>query len=150
VASSWSHAGYHLDRLAFYTVADSSRLYCADRAVKLRPRERYLASMPEGYPPLRQVVRRQLDGHPVTRQNPDVVLAHLAGQMGQYLVTFADLYLECSIPHTFDSSSINRDHIFFWNDVTSFPRVAHAAGLRNTCLDFEALLLLLRIPQKAL
>ena len=106
--------------------------------------------MPEGYPPLRQVVRRQLNGHPVTRQNPDVVLAHLTGQMGQYLVTFADLYLECSIPHTFDYSSINRDHIFFWNDVTSFPRVAHAVGLRNTCLDFEALLLLLRIPQKAL
>jgi hypothetical protein len=66
------------------------------------------------------------------------MLAHLTGQMGQYLVTFAYFYLECSISHTFDYSSINWDHIFFWNDVTSFPRVAQAASLRNPCLDSKA------------
>jgi len=34
---SWSHAGYHLDRLAFYTIADTSRLYFADPMVKVSP-----------------------------------------------------------------------------------------------------------------
>lgn len=66
------------------------------------------------------------------------MLAHLTGQMSQYLVPLAYLHFECSISHTFDYSSINRDHIFFWNDVTSFPRVAQAASLRNAYLDFEA------------
>ena len=66
------------------------------------------------------------------------MLAHLPGQMSQYLVPLSYLHFECSITHTFNYSSVNRDHIFFWNDVTSFPRVAQAASLRNAYLDFEA------------
>jgi hypothetical protein len=54
--------------------------------------------------------------------------------MGQYLMPLAYFHLECSISHTLDYSSINRDHIFFWNDVTSFPRIAQAASLRNPCV----------------
>ena len=94
--------------------------------------------MPESYTSFCEVVRRQLDRHPVARQHPDVVLAHLTGQMGQHLVPLANLHFECGIPHTFDDSSVDGDHIFFWNDVTSFPRVAQAARPRNVCLDFEA------------
>ena len=92
-----------------------------------------LTPMSERHPSLCQVVRRQLNRHPVACQDPDVVLAHFAGQMGQYLVPLGNLNLECSITHTFDYSSINRDHVFFWNDVTSFPRV-HS----DECLDFES------------
>src|SRR6185503_5005316 len=62
------------------------------------------------------------------------MLAHLTGQMGQYLVPFGNLHFERSIPHTFDYCSINRDHVFFWNGVTSFrtPRMSlrTRAGLR--------------------
>jgi len=65
------------------------------------------------------------------------MLAHLPGQMGQYLVPFTYFHLECSISHTFDYGTINRDHIFFWNDVTSFPRVTQAVSLRNAYLDSE-------------
>ena len=90
-----------------------------------------LASMPERHTSLCQVVRRQLNGHPVTCQDPDVVLAHLAGQMSQYLVSLANFYLECSISHTLDYSSINRNHIFFWNDVTSFHPVTQASNLSH-------------------
>jgi hypothetical protein len=97
-----------------------------------------LAPMPEGHTSLCQVVRRQLNGHPVTCQDPDVVLAHLTGQMSQYLMPLAYFHLECSISHTLDYSSINRDHVFFWNDVTSFPRFAQAPSLRKRVLDFEA------------
>ena len=97
-----------------------------------------LASMPERHTSLCQVVRRQLNGHPVTCQDPDVVLAHLAGQMSQYLVSLANFYLECSISHTLDYSSINRDHVFFWNDVTSFPYLRKLPACANMYLDFEA------------
>jgi hypothetical protein len=44
----------------------------------------------------------------------------------QYLVTLAYLDLECSITHTFNDGPIYRNHVFFWNDVTSFPQVAQA------------------------
>ena len=95
--------------------------------------------MPKRYTSLCQVVRRQLNGHPVTCQDPDVVLAHLAGQMSQYLMPLAYFHLECSISHTFDYSSINRDHVFFWNDVTSFPRFCASCQLaQNVYLVFEA------------
>jgi hypothetical protein len=97
-----------------------------------------LAAMPERHPSLCQVVRRQLNGHPVTCQDPDVVLAHLTGQMSQYLMPLAYFYLECSISHTLYYSSINRDHVFFWNDVTSFPRLRKLPACANVYLDFEA------------
>ena len=58
--------------------------------------------------------------------------------MGQNFVSLANFHLERSISHTFDYCSINRDHIFFWNDVTSFPRVAQAVTLRDACIDLEA------------
>jgi hypothetical protein len=51
--------------------------------------------------------------------------------MGQYFVPFGNLYFERSIAHALDYSSINRDHVFFWNDVTSFPRDARAVNSRN-------------------
>ena len=66
------------------------------------------------------------------------MLAHLTGQMSQYLMPFAYFYLECSISHTLYYSSINRDHVFFWNDVTSFPRLRKLPACANVYLDFEA------------
>ena len=30
----WSHTGYHFDRMAFYIVADTSRLSCGEAMVK--------------------------------------------------------------------------------------------------------------------
>ena len=47
------------------------------------------------------------------------MLAHLARQVGQYFMAIAYLYFECGVTHTFDDCSINGDHVFFWNDVTS-------------------------------
>ena len=48
------------------------------------------------------------------------MLAHLARQVGQNLVPFTYSYLEGSVSHAFNYGSINRDHIFSWNDFTSF------------------------------
>jgi hypothetical protein len=49
------------------------------------------------------------------------MLAHFSGQMGQHFVPLGDLHFECGISHALDDGSVNRDHIFFWNGVTSFP-----------------------------
>lgn len=87
--------------------------------------------MPEGDASFGQVVRRQLNRHPVTSEDPDVMLPHLTGQVGQHFVTLAYFYFECSVTHTFNHSSIDRDHVFFWNDVTSFPRSAQAAAYKR-------------------
>src|SRR5215203_1937313 len=38
-----------------------------------------------------QVVRRELDLHPVAREDPDVVHSHLAGDVGQHLVAVLEL-----------------------------------------------------------
>lgn len=84
--------------------------------------------MTKGHAPLGQVVRRQLNGHPVTRQDPDVVLAHLTGEVGQHLVPLGYLHFKGGVSHALDYSSINRNHVFFWNDVTSFHRVARVAN----------------------
>jgi len=65
------------------------------------------------------------------------MLPHLPGQVGQHLVSFAYLHFECSVPHTLDYSSINRDHVFFWNDVTSFPRARKRQVSRDVRLDSE-------------
>jgi hypothetical protein len=62
------------------------------------------------------------------------MLAHLPGQVGQYLVSLAYLHFEGSVSHTLDYSSINRDHIFFWNDFTSLPLSAQTASLRASCI----------------
>src|SRR5262245_33267779 len=40
--------------------------------------------------------------------------------MSQHFVSLAYLYLECSVSHTLGNSSVNRNHIFSWNDITSF------------------------------
>jgi hypothetical protein len=39
--------------------------------------------------------------------------------VGQNFVPFAYLDLERSISHALDHGSVDRNHIFFWNDVTS-------------------------------
>src|SRR5262249_41514517 len=108
-----------------------------------------LASMAKGHTSLCQVVRGQFHSHPVTCQNLDVILSHFARQMGQHFVTLTYPHLECSVSHTFNYSSIDRDHIFSWNDVTSFPRIAPAA-LRNACLESNGIDLKDCEPSKAL
>lgn len=48
------------------------------------------------------------------------MLAHLARQVGEYLVPFGYLNLEGCVSHAFDDGSVHRNHIFSWNDITSF------------------------------
>ena len=55
---------------------------------------------------------------------------------------FCYLHFECSVSHTLDYSSINRDHIFFWNNVTSFHPVTQAMNpgdIMFSCLAYTTL-----------
>jgi hypothetical protein len=61
------------------------------------------------------------------------MLAHLARQVRQNLVPFANLHLEGSIAHAFNYGSINWDHIFSWN--TSPPSTC--AGVNPTASFFD-------------
>ena len=48
------------------------------------------------------------------------MLAHFTGQMSQDLVALGNLHFERSVSHAFDYRSIYGDHVFFWNNLTSF------------------------------
>ena len=59
------------------------------------------------------------------------MLAHLAGQVSQYLMAFGYLDFERRVAHALNDGSFNGDHIFFWNNITSFSFVARAASPRR-------------------
>ena len=64
-------------------------------------------------PALLEVVRRDFDGHPVTRNDADEVLAHLAGDVGQNAVAIFQLDHELGIGQSLDNLSFGSDRFFF-------------------------------------
>src|SRR5262245_32861397 len=60
----------------------------------------------------RQVVRRHFDGHAVTRDDADEVLAHLAGDVGEDLVTALDLDAELGVGEGLDDRAFEDDGFF--------------------------------------
>jgi hypothetical protein len=56
------------------------------------------------------------------------MLAHLARQVSQHLMAFRDLDLECGVAHALNDGSFNGDHIFFWNNITSFQFCGAGTG----------------------
>ena len=88
--------------------------------------------MPIGYATLGQVVRRQLYRDLVAWQYFDEILPHLAREMSQDFVPLADLNLKCRVGQRIYDRSLNRDHIFFWNNHTSIVTVS-----LNSITDFR-------------
>ena len=60
-----------------------------------------------------QVVHRQLHGHAVAGQDLDVVHAHLAGNVGQYLVPVFEFHPKHSVWQRLEDRSLELDDIFF-------------------------------------
>src|SRR5680860_417041 len=56
-------------------------------------------------PAAREVVRRKLDLHPVSRQNPDIVHPHLARDVGQDFVIVVQLHPKHRVREGFDHHS---------------------------------------------
>src|SRR6476469_1984035 len=70
----------------------------------------------------REVVRRELHHHAVLVEDPDVVLAHLAADVGQDLVTVAQLDPEHRVRESFDDGALDLDHTFFFRHVLTSGR----------------------------
>src|SRR5919112_995213 len=68
-------------------------------------------------PTTREVVRRELHHHAVLGADPDVVLAHLAADVGEHLVSIAQLHTEHRIRQGFRNGALELDHAFFLRHV---------------------------------
>src|SRR5271157_1193025 len=64
-------------------------------------------------PPLGEIVRSDLDGHPVAGDDPDEILAHLAGNVGEDAVTIFQLDHELGVGKRLDDPSFGSDRFFF-------------------------------------
>src|ERR1700686_2778338 len=73
---------------------------------------RTLVLVTEDEPALFQVVGRHLDRHPVARQRLDPVLFHLAGGVGDDLVSGIELHAIACIGEDFGDQSFELDQLF--------------------------------------
>src|SRR3954452_8409715 len=73
--------------------------------------------VPVDDPTPREVVRRELHHHAVLGEDPDVVLAHLAADVGQDLVPVAQLDPEHRVRESLDDGALDLDHTFFFRHV---------------------------------
>src|SRR3954452_21744742 len=73
--------------------------------------------VPVDDPTPREVVPRELHHHAVLGEDPDVVLAHLAADVGQDLVTVAQLDPEHGVRESLDDGALDLDHTFFFRHV---------------------------------
>src|SRR6476661_10854869 len=64
-----------------------------------------------------QVVRRELHHDPVLGEDPDVVLAHLAADVGENLVAVAELHPEHRIRESLHNRALDLDHTSFFGHV---------------------------------
>src|SRR4051812_7317557 len=78
--------------------------------------------VPVDDPTPREVVRRELHHHAVLGEDPDVVLAHLAADVGQDLVPVAQLDPEHRVRESLDDGALDLDHTFFFRHVLTSGR----------------------------
>src|SRR5450755_1681370 len=81
-----------------------------------------------------QVVRAEFDDDPVTRQDADVVHAHLAADVREYLVTVSELDPEHGVRERFDNLALDLDGPVFLRHILRVPSYSH------TCRHTSALL----------
>src|SRR4051812_36003934 len=78
--------------------------------------------VPVDDPTPREVVRRELYHHAVLGEDPDVVLAHLAADVGQDLVPVAELHPEHGVRESLHDGALDLDHTFFFRHVLTSGR----------------------------
>src|SRR2546423_5774447 len=82
--------------------------------------------VPVDDPAAGQVVGRQLHDHPVLGQDADVVLAHLAADVGENAVPVGELYPKHGVRERLDHAALDLDGPFLLGH--SPPRSAWSAG----------------------
>ena len=81
-------------------------LGCADRTARLLVAIRDATAL--------QVVGRELNLDAITGKNPDVMHAHLAGDVGQYLVPVFEFDPKHRVRERLDHRPLEDDRVFFW------------------------------------
>src|SRR5699024_3915660 len=71
----------------------------------------------------REIVRRELHHNFVLGKDPDVVLAHLAADVGEHFMTIGQLDLEHRIGKRFDYSAFHFDNAFFFRHNLFYRRI---------------------------
>src|SRR5215211_345932 len=88
-----------------------------------------------------EVVGRDLDTHPVPRQDPDAESAHLPGDVPEHLVAVVELHPEHRVRKRLDDLAFEFDFLFLGQDLDD-PDVGclrALAGLAQLVLDLRAL-----------
>ena len=80
-----------------------------------------------------EVVGRKLNDHPILRQDADVVLPHLAADVGEDLVSFSSSMRNIAIGQRFDNASLDLDGPVFLRHILRDP------GLRLPASPVESL-----------
>ena len=68
-----------------------------------------------------QVIRSELHHHAVLREDPDVVLTHLARNMGEDLVTVDQLNAERSVRQSLDDRALHLDDTVLLRHILRIP-----------------------------
>jgi len=76
--------------------------------------------VPVDDPPAGQVVRREFDDNPVLGQDADVVLPHLAADVGQDLVAVGELHPEHGVRERLDHSALDLDGPVFLRHILRY------------------------------
>src|SRR4051812_9460446 len=118
VVADHHDAAVATDHLALVTDRLDARVDLYERPFGLAG----LVLVPVDGPPPGQVVGRELHDHPVLREDPDVVLPHLAADVGEDLVPVAQLDPEHRVRESLHNGALDFDHAFFLRHV-----------LRNLC-----------------
>src|ERR1700676_10134 len=88
-------------------------------------------------PPAIQIVRRKFDRDFVSRQYPDEVLPHLAGNMRQHLVFVLKLHLEHGIGQRFDNRCHHFNRVLFAHRLLEKQLSAFSCQLSVTPFNFH-------------
>ena len=80
--------------------------------------------MPEGDSPFGEIVRRQFKGDLVARQDADVMLPHLAGGIGDQLVTIVEINAKTRIGEHFGNHAVHFEQFFFCHEPIMLVRRA--------------------------
>ena len=98
--------------------ADSELVDQNDEGSQRLKRARRESARAVGDPALREVVRRELDGHGVALQDPDVVLAHLARDVRRHDVAVRELHAKGRVRQCFHHRAFHLDCFFFCHSAT--------------------------------
>src|SRR5215471_8721114 len=86
---------------------------CSARMAKLTPHFPAPSASAKGDAALAQVVGSQFHSYGVTGQDADVVLAHLAGDVGRHHMAISQFHPESRVGQGLDDLAFHLDRVFF-------------------------------------